>query len=207
MKHKISAEHLSIERIGEIINNNIKLELSDDARNRIVRCREYLDKKIETSDKPIYGVTTGFGSLCKISIDKQQLSDLQKNLMMSHACGVGDRVPNEIVKIMLLLKIQSLSYGFSGYQLVTVERLIDFFNNDIYPVVYMQGSLGASGDLVPLAHLCLPLLGIGSVEMNGEVISGEEMLKKMNWQPIQLVSKEGLALLNGTQNMNSFAVS
>lgn len=206
MTHKISAEHLSIERIGEIIENNIKLELSDDARNRIVRCREYLDKKIESSDKPIYGVTTGFGSLCKISIDKQQLSDLQKNLMMSHACGVGDRVPNEIVKIMLLLKIQSLSYGFSACQLVTVERLIDFFNNDIYPVVYMQGSLGASGDLVPLAHLCLPLLGIGSVEMNGEVISGEEMLKKMNWQPIQLVSKEGLALLNGTQNMNSFAV-
>ena len=206
MTHKISAEHLSIERIGEIIENNIKLELSDDARNRIVRCREYLDKKIETSDKPIYGVTTGFGSLCKISIDKQQLSDLQKNLMMSHACGVGDRVPNEIVKIMLLLKIQSLSYGFSGCQLATVERLIDFFNNDIYPVVYMQGSLGASGDLVPLAHLCLPLLGIGSVEMNGEVVSGEEMLKKMNWQPIQLVSKEGLALLNGTQNMNSFAV-
>ena len=138
MTHKISADHLSIERIGEIIKNNIKLELSDDARNRIVRCREYLDKKIETSDKPIYGVTTGFGSLCKISIDKQQLSDLQKNLMMSHACGVGDRVPNEIVKIMLLLKIQSLSYGFSGCQLVTVERLIDFFNNDIYPVVTLQ---------------------------------------------------------------------
>lgn len=206
MTHQISAEHLSIERIGEIIEKRIKLELSDDARQRITRCREYLDKKIEASDKPIYGVTTGFGSLCKISIDKQQLSDLQKNLMMSHACGVGERVPNEIVKIMLLLKIQSLSYGFSGCQLATVERLIDFFNNDIYPVVYMQGSLGASGDLVPLAHLCLPLLGIGSVEINGEVISGEEMLKKMNWQPIQLVSKEGLALLNGTQNMNAFAV-
>ena len=183
MTHKISAEHLSIERIGEIIEKGIKLELSADARQRIIRCREYLDKKIETSDKPIYGVTTGFGSLCKISIDKQRLADLQKNLMMSHACGVGERVPNDIVKIMLLLKVQSLSYGYSGCQVETVERLIDFFNNDIYPVVYMQGSLGASGDLVPLAHLCLPLLGIGKVEYKGEVITGEEMLEKLNWKP------------------------
>ena len=194
MTHKISADHLSIEKIGEIITKGIKLELSDDARQRIIRCREYLDKKIETSDKPVYGVTTGFGSLYKISIDKQRLADLQKNLMMSHACGVGDRVPNEIVKIMLLLKVQSLSYGYSGCQIATVERLIDFFNNDIYPVVYMQGSLGASGDLVPLAHLCLPLIGMGNVEYKGEIISGEEMLRKMGWQPIQLVSKEGLAL-------------
>ena len=206
MTHKISAEHLSIERIGEILTQHIHLELSDDARERIVRCREYLDKKIEEAEKPIYGVTTGFGSLCKISIGKDQLADLQKNLMMSHACGVGDRVPNDIVKIMLLLKIQSLSYGYSGCQLATVERLIDLFNNDIYPIVYMQGSLGASGDLVPLAHLCLPLIGMGRVEMNGEVLSGEAMLERMGWESIQLVSKEGLALLNGTQNMNAFAV-
>lgn len=206
MIHKISAEHLSIERIGEIIDKHIRLELSDDARERIVRCRAYLDKKIEEAENPIYGVTTGFGSLCKISISKDQLADLQKNLMMSHACGVGDRVPNDIVKIMLLLKIQSLSYGYSGCQLVTVERLIDLFNNDIYPIVYMQGSLGASGDLVPLAHLCLPLIGMGRVEMDGEIVSGEAMLERMGWDPIQLVSKEGLALLNGTQNMNAFAV-
>lgn len=206
MIHKISAEHLSIERIGEIIDKHIRLELSDDARERIVRCRAYLDKKIEEAENPIYGVTTGFGSLCKISISKDQLADLQKNLMMSHACGVGDRVPNDIVKIMLLLKIQSLSYGYSGCQLVTVERLIDLFNNDIYPIVYMQGSLGASGDLVPLAHLCLPLIGMGRVEMDGEIVSGEAMLERMGWEPIQLVSKEGLALLNGTQNMNAFAV-
>jgi len=109
--HQISAEHLSIEQIGEIIKNGTKLELSEDARQRIIRCREYLDNKIKESETPIYGVTTGFGSLCKISIDKDSLSQLQKNLVMSHACGVGDRVPNEIVKIMLLLKIQSLSYG------------------------------------------------------------------------------------------------
>lgn len=206
MTHSISAAHLSIERVGEIIKNHEKLALSDDARSRIICCREYLDNKIAQTQTPVYGVTTGFGSLCNVSVGKDELSRLQINLMMSHACGTGDRVPNDIVKMMLLLKIQSLSYGFSGCKLDTVERLIDFFNNDIYPVVYMQGSLGASGDLVPLAHLSLPLVGLGEVEMNGEVISGAEMLERMQWKPITLASKEGLALLNGTQNMSAFAV-
>ena len=204
--HKISAEHLSIERIGEIVYGGYKIELSDDAHKRIVECREYLDRKIAESTTPIYGVTTGFGSLCNVSIGSDYLAQLQINLMMSHACGTGDRVPNDIVKIMLLLKIQSLSYGFSGCQLVTVNRLIDFFNNEIYPVVYMQGSLGASGDLVPLAHLSLPLVGLGEVEHKGMVMSGAEVLQKFDWQPIKLASKEGLALLNGTRNMGAFAV-
>ena len=205
-KHLISAEHLTIQRIEEIIAKGYKLELSDDARQRIVHCREYLDKKIATNTKPVYGVTTGFGSLCNVSIGSDHLAQLQINLMMSHACGTGDRVPNEIVKIMLLLKIQSLSYGYSGCKLDTVERLVDFFNNDIYPIVYQQGSLGASGDLVPLAHLSLPLIGLGEVEYQGKVMTGKEMLQTMGWEPIELASKEGLALLNGTQNMSSFAV-
>lgn len=204
--HKISAEHLSIEQIGEIVYGGYKIELSDDAQRRILECREYLDKKIKESTVPIYGVTTGFGSLCNVSIGSDYLAQLQINLMMSHACGTGDRVPNDIVKIMLLLKIQSLSYGFSGCQLATVNRLIDFFNNDVYPIVYMQGSLGASGDLVPLAHLSLPLVGLGEVEYKGKVLTSVEVLKKFKWQPIQLTSKEGLALLNGTQNMGAFAV-
>ncbi len=204
--HKISAEHLSIERIGEIVYGGYQIQLSYDAQKCIVECRKYLDRKIEETTSPIYGVTTGFGSLCNVSIGQDYLAQLQINLMMSHACGTGDRVPNDIVKIMLLLKIQSLSYGFSGCQLVTVNRLIDFFNNDVYPVVYMQGSLGASGDLVPLAHLTLPLVGLGEVEYQGEIITGAEMLQKLEWQPIQLASKEGLALLNGTQNMSAFAV-
>lgn len=206
MIHKISAAHLTIEEVGAILENHATLELSDDARQRIVRCRKYLDKKIAESDVPIYGVTTGFGSLCNVSVDKDRLAQLQVNLIMSHACGVGSRVPNDIVKIMLFLKAQSLSYGYSGCQVETVERLLDFFNNDIYPVVYTQGSLGASGDLVPLAHLCLPLLGMGEVEYKGERMSGKALLQKMNWEPIQLASKEGLALLNGTQNMNAYAV-
>lgn len=204
--HKISAEHLSIEQIGEIVYGGYKIELSDDAQRRISECRKYLDKKIEESTVPIYGVTTGFGSLCNVSIGSDYLAQLQINLMMSHACGTGDRVPNDIVKIMLLLKIQSLSYGFSGCQLATVNRLIDFFNNDVYPIVYMQGSLGASGDLVPLAHLSLPLVGLGEVEYKGKVLTSVELLKKFKWQPILLASKEGLALLNGTQNMGAFAV-
>ena len=204
--HKISAELLSIEQIGEIVYGGYKIELSDDAQRRISECRKYLDKKIEESTVPIYGVTTGFGSLCNVSIGSDYLAQLQINLMMSHACGTGGRVPNDIVKIMLLLKIQSLSYGFSGCQLATVNRLIDFFNNDVYPIVYMQGSLGASGDLVPLAHLSLPLVGLGEVEYKGKVLTSVELLKKFKWQPIQLASKEGLALLNGTQNMGAFAV-
>jgi len=206
MTHYISSMHLTIEHIGEIIYNNYRLELSDQARRRIVTCREYLDRKISENGEPIYGVTTGFGALCNVSIDKEQLSELQVNLIKSHACGTGERVPNDIVRMMLFLKIQSLSYGYSGCKLDTVERLIDFFNEGVCPVVYRQGSLGASGDLVPLAHMCLPLLGLGEVEVDGKVISGAELLQQKGWEPIRLASKEGLALLNGTQNMSAFAV-
>ncbi len=204
--HYISAEHLSIEHVGEILEKHMQLKLSDDARARIKKCRDYLDRRMENQDKPIYGITTGFGSLCNISIDKEQLSQLQKNLVMSHSCGTGDRVPNEIVKLILLLKIQSLSYGHSGACVETVERLIDFFNNDILPVIYQQGSLGASGDLAPLAHMSLPLLGLGEVEYKGERRPSAEVLKEFGWSPLTLHSKEGLALLNGTQFMSAFGV-
>jgi histidine ammonia-lyase len=204
--HYISAERLTIERVGEILENNITIALSKDAQNRIVRCREYLDSKMESQTEPIYGITTGFGSLCNISISADELGTLQKNLMMSHACGTGDRVPSQIVKLMLLLKVQSLSYGHSGVQLATVERLIEMFNNNILPVVYQQGSLGASGDLAPLAHLCLPLLGLGEVEVEGMPIPTSEVMEQFGWEPISLQSKEGLALLNGTQFMSAYGV-
>lgn len=204
--HQITPGLLTLERVDEILHKGMKLELSEESKARIIKCREYLDNKMKTQKEPIYGVTTGFGSLCNISISKEQLSQLQKNLVMSHACGVGEEVPHEVVKIMLLNKIQSLSYGNSGVQLQTVERLIEFFNNDILPVVYQQGSLGASGDLAPLAHLCLPLLGLGVVDYKGERISGEELNRRFSWKPIELQSKEGLALLNGTQFMSAFAV-
>lgn len=204
MKHQISSTHIDFKKLHEIINSYAKLELSADAVKRITHCRSYLDAKTDTLKEPIYGVNTGFGSLYNKSIAPDQLSRLQENLMMSHACGVGGEVPHEIVKLMLLLKIQGLSYGNSGVQLETVQRLIDFYNNDIFPVVYEQGSLGASGDLAPLAHLCLPLIGKGEVDYNGVRISAEELHKRMKWTPVKLKSKEGLALLNGTQFMSSY---
>ena len=202
--HYISAETLTFERVNEIITKGYKLALSEDAKARIQKCRDYLDKKMETQTTPIYGITTGFGSLCNHSISKEDLSTLQKNLVMSHACGTGEFVPKEIIRIMILLKVQSLSYGNSGVQVITVQRLIDFFNNDVLPVVYNQGSLGASGDLAPLANLMLPLLGLGEVHYKGEVVPAEVVMKEFAWEPITLQSKEGLALLNGTQFMSSY---
>ena len=206
MIHHINSERLTIAKVEEILSKGYKLALSDNAKRRIINCRKYLDEKMKDTEHPIYGVTTGFGSLCNISVGKDDLSTLQKNLMMSHACGTGERVPTAIVKLMLFLKAQSLSYGHSGVQLVTVERLLDLFNNDIIPVVYEQGSLGASGDLSPLAHMCLPLIGLGHVEVDGKIVESATIMDKMGWEPIELCSKEGLALLNGTQFMSAYGV-
>lgn len=202
--HYISSEVLSLEVIQEIISQNKKIALSDEAKVAIEKCRTYLDTKMASNDEPIYGINTGFGSLCNVKISSENLSQLQENLVKSHACGTGEAVPQEIVKIMLLLKIQSLSYGHSGVQLQTVDRLIDFYNNDILPIIYTQGSLGASGDLAPLAHLSLPLLGEGEVYYDGFRQPASKVLEKMNWKPIILQSKEGLALLNGTQFMSAY---
>lgn len=202
--HYISTEVLSLETLQEIVSFQKSLALSDEARVNIQKCRDYLDKKTASKLKPIYGINTGFGALCNVKISKENLSKLQENLVKSHSCGTGDEVPTEIVKLMLLLKIQSLSYGHSGIQLQTVERLVDFYNNDVLPIVYTQGSLGASGDLAPLAHLSLPLLGEGEVNFEGKKVPSSEVLKRFNWEPIVLQSKEGLALLNGTQFMSAY---
>lgn len=202
--HYISTDVLSLEALQEIITHNKSLELSDEAKINIQKCREYLDAKMLSHSEPIYGINTGFGSLCNVKISNENLSQLQENLVKSHSCGTGDEVPNEIVKLMLLLKIQSLSYGHSGIQLQTVERLIAFYNNDILPVIYTQGSLGASGDLAPLAHLSLPLLGEGDVYFEGKKVHSSQVLKHFKWSPIILQSKEGLALLNGTQFMSAY---
>ena len=202
--HYISTEVLSLETLQEIISHYKSLALSDEAKINIQKCRDYLDKKMASHSKPIYGINTGFGSLCNVKISNENLSKLQENLVKSHSCGTGDEVPKDVVKLMLLLKIQSLSYGHSGIQLQTVERLLDFYNNDVLPIVYTQGSLGASGDLAPLAHMSLPLLGEGEVNFEGKKVHASEVLKKFNWQPIVLKSKEGLALLNGTQFMSAY---
>lgn len=205
-KYIVGSERLTIERVEKIINNKEHIELGPEARERINRCREYLDEKMATCDTPIYGITTGFGSLCNVSIGNKDLSKLQENLVMSHACGTGERVAPVIIRLMMLLKIQSLSYGNSGVQLATVERLVDMFNAGIIPIVYSQGSLGASGDLAPLANMCLPLLGLGEVEIDGKTVTSSVMLRRNGWKPVTLMSKEGLALLNGTQFMSAHAV-
>ena len=202
----ISHDHLSLEKLREIIESGERVALSKEAIEAIEKCRKYLDSKVEDLDRPVYGVTTGFGSLYNVTIPPGDLSQLQHNLVMSHACGTGDTVRPEIVKLMLFLKAQSLSYGHSGAQLATVQRLIDMFNNDILPVVYQQGSLGASGDLAPLAHMCLPLIGLGDVRYKGKVRPSSEVWAELGWEPIRLQSKEGLALLNGTQFMSAHAV-
>ncbi len=204
--HYISPVKLTFERIEEILENDYKLELSEESVKLIEDCKAYLDKKIETSDKPIYGITTGFGSLCKVSISPEDLSQLQANLVMSHACSVGNPVPERVIKLMLLLKAHALSMGKSGVQLCTVQRIIDMFNNDVLPVVCDLGSLGASGDLAPLANLFLPLIGEGEVFFKGERRCAKEVNAEFGWDVITLGAKEGLALLNGTQFMSSHAV-
>ena len=201
--YAIGSSILTYDIIEKILKNNIKLTISEEAKEKIRHCREYLDSKADADAAPIYGVTTGFGSLCNKQISFEQLSTLQENLVKSHSCSVGKPVDGDVVKLMLLLKAHALSMGFSGVQLVTVERIIDFYNNDILPIVYDRGSLGASGDLAPLANLFLPLIGEGEVMYKGERYSGKEILDKFGWQPIKLQSKEGLALLNGTQFMSA----
>ncbi len=204
--HYISAKILELSTIRDIIFYDKTIELSDEAVSKIKTCRAYLDNKIAKHKQPIYGINTGFGSLCDVKIDTDQLTRLQENLVMSHACGTGTKVPPEVVKLMLLLKIQSLSYGHSGVQLQTVQRLVDFYNNNVLPVVYTKGSLGASGDLAPLAHLALPLIAKGEVEFKGGIHESKDVLAQFNWEPITLQSKEGLALLNGTQFMSAYGI-
>ncbi len=204
--HYIDSKQLCFETINELIFTDKTIKLSVEAIEKINNCRKYLDEKIKKDKSPIYGLNTGFGSLYNVKIDNNNLRELQENLVMSHACGAGSEVPKSLVKLMLFLKIQSLSYGHSGIQLKTVERLIDFYNNNIIPIIYTQGSLGASGDLAPLAHLSLPLIGKGEVYYKDKRVSGSEILKKFGWNKIDLKSKEGLALLNGTQFMSAYGV-
>jgi len=206
LTHSISSKTLELATISDILFYDQKIELSEQSISNIKKCRNYLNTRMLEQDEPIYGINTGFGSLYNVKISKDKLTQLQENLVMSHACGMGDQVPNAIVKLMLLLKIQSLSYGHSGVQLETVQRLVDFYNHDILPIIYTQGSLGASGDLAPLAHLALPLIGKGEVFHDGKVKPASEIMEQFNWQPITLLSKEGLALLNGTQFMSAYGV-
>jgi histidine ammonia-lyase len=197
---------LSLTTLRQLLLHNPRVVLSPEAHQRVEHCHQYLRARLEHSDVPVYGINTGFGALCNTSISPADRGQLQINLMMSHACGTGAEVPPELVRLMLLLKAQSLSYGHSGVQPATVQRLLDMYNREMLPVVYQQGSLGASGDLAPLAHLCLPLLGLGEVNYQGYRLAAADALSLFSWAPLSLQAKEGLALLNGTQFMLAYGV-
>ena len=203
--HAIGTIGLKLDELDAILSQRRRIALAKDAKAAVQRSHAYLQDRLKKSDAPIYGVNTGFGSLADTRIDKKDLAQLQKNLVMSHACGSGEPVPAEIVRAMLVLKVQNMAFGHSAVAPATVQRLIDMYNADVLPVVYERGSLGASGDLAPLAHLCLPLLGLGEVEVGGKRMPSAQALKKFGWSPLELGPKEGLALLNGTQFMNAYA--
>lgn len=204
--HELSTDFLAIETLGDILQQSLPIALSDSARQSVQGCYDYLQDKMRHSDQLFYGVNTGFGSLCNIRIDKDQLEQLQHNLVRSHACGTGDEVPQDIVQLILFLKIQNLLYGYSAVNPATLERLVAMYNESVLPVVYQLGSLGASGDLAPLAHLSLALLGEGEVYNKGVRMAAAEALAQYGWQPLRLGMKEGLALLNGTQFSLSYGV-
>ena len=202
----LDKSHTDFQQIKNLLDSKQLVSITFAAHESIIKCREYLDKKMAGSDALFYGINTGFGFLQNVKIDKDQLTELQSNLLKSHACGMGEEVPQDIVKLMIALKIKSLSYGHSGVQVDTVNRLMDMHNNDMLPVIYTQGSLGASGDLAPLSHLSLPLIGLGEVYLKGKKMPAAKALKQLDWQPISLQSKEGLALINGTQFMTAYGM-
>lgn len=203
----ISPAPLTLDTLRQLLENpEIKVELSEESKSRIQKCRDYLDRKVENVNEPVYGVTTGFGSLCNKTISRSELSQLQANLVMSHACSTGTPIEDDVVRLMLLLKAHALSLGNSGVQVVTVERILAMYNHGVLPLVFDRGSLGASGDLAPLANLFLPLIGEGEVKYNGELLPTQDVMKEFGWESITLQSKEGLALLNGTQFMCAHGV-
>ncbi|MBO4614240.1 MAG: histidine ammonia-lyase [Bacteroidales bacterium] len=202
----IGTERLTLDKLEEIIESGCEIALSEEAIRNIEHCRNYLDEKMKNREKPIYGITTGFGSLCNTSVSENELEQLQENLIKSHSCGMGEEVEQRIVRLMMFLKVKNMSYGISGVCVSTAQRLVDFYNKGITPVVYQLGSLGASGDLAPLAHITLAMLGMGEVYYKGEKRNSADVLAQLDMEPLRLKSKEGLALINGTQFMLSHAI-
>lgn len=202
---KYGIDKLTLKKIVALANNTLQGTLTDKAKEQIISCR----KKVETmasGSKAVYGINTGFGPLCDVQITPEQTNKLQENLLITHAVGVGKPIAKELSKLMLILKVHALSQGFSGIRLKVVERILFFITNDLIPVVPEQGSVGASGDLAPLSHLFLPLLGEGEFWLNNDIVPAKTVLEKHKLEPIQLQAKEGLALINGTQFILAHAV-
>ncbi len=195
-------DRLDLERFVAVVRGHQQVSLADQARERMLRSRAFVEELV-TKGEPVYGVNTGFGKFQQVRIAADQLLELQRNLVLSHAIGVGEPFPTEVVRGMLLLRAQSLALGYSGVRPLVVERLLAFLNHRVHPVVPAQGSVGASGDLAPLAHLALALIGEGEVEHAGRLRPSAEVLQELDMEPLILQAKEGLALINGTQAMGS----
>jgi histidine ammonia-lyase len=201
----ITCEGLRLEQLAGILRKPMPIALAPEALEKVRLSHAWLQDRLAKGNDAIYGVNTGFGALHHTRVAADDLQKLQRNLVMSHACGSGEPVPPEVVRAMLVLKVQNMAVGYSAVAPATVQRLVDMYNADVLPVVYERGSLGASGDLAPLAHLALPLLGLGEVHHQGRRMPAEEANRAQGWQPLELGPKEGLALLNGTQFMSAYA--
>lgn len=195
---KYGIDHLTVDRINEILSGTLKAVIAEEAIAKVNLCRDEVTA-IADGDKAVYGINTGFGPLCDVQITPEQTNELQKNLLITHAVGVGQPIAPELSKIMMICKVHALCRGYSGVRLELIQRIVYFIENDLLPVVPEQGSVGASGDLAPLSHLFLPLLGMGSFWQDGAEIPAMEILKQHDLTPLTLLAKEGLGLINGTQ--------
>jgi len=202
--HYINNQYYTLEDFENVLSSACRIELGENAREAVLKCYNYLHEKLDSESNIIYGINTGFGSLCNTVIGNHELEQLQLNLVRSHACGIGAVVSEDITKRILLLKAIGLSKGHSGVQIETIEQILFLYNENILPVIYEQGSLGASGDLAPLAHMSLSLIGEGEVMYKGNRRPTSEVFRELSRNPVSLQAKEGLALLNGTQFMSAF---
>ena len=202
--HYINNQYYTLEDFENVLSSACRIELGKNAREAVLKCYNYLHEKLDSESNIIYGINTGFGSLCNTVIGNHELEQLQLNLVRSHACGIGAVVSEDITKRILLLKAIGLSKGHSGVQIETIEQILFLYNENILPVIYEQGSLGASGDLAPLAHMSLSLIGEGEVMYKGSRRPTSEVFRELSRNPVSLQAKEGLALLNGTQFMSAF---
>jgi len=198
-------DHLTVGTALSIASGKTKGVLNETAVAKVLASQQHV-QDIVSNDKTVYGINTGFGILSNTKISAADTATLQYKILQSHSVGVGDPIPEEVAKLMLITKVHALAQGFSGVQLQTLERIIWHIENDIIPVVPEKGSVGASGDLAPLAHLFLPLIGLGECYLNGVRLDTRKILKQKEKQPLQLAPKEGLALINGTQFILSFSV-
>lgn len=203
---KLTGETLTIDELKEILYDNRKVEIAEESLAKVQASRAAVEKIVK-GNKTVYGINTGFGKFSTVKIAEENVTDLQLNLIRSHACGVGDPFPSVVSKAMMVLRLNALVKGFSGIRVEVVQLLTKLINYNIIPVVPQQGSLGASGDLAPLAHLALVLIGEGFVfNDSGEIVPSLEILEKHNIDPVVLQAKEGLALINGTQTMTAMGV-